>query len=210
MAAADHHQHSAVFPLSLDEILLGGMVDLTQAQQRKQMSKPFECYGMHWLITIEKQNSDNNQGFDIFVILYCLSVSLGGDDDVDGRACFPIKGEIKIDELARDGLVRSFHAEEGRACNLVGKNFPADALKMANGVVLSLESGATKSDEVEVDLYDTERNVGGYYGSVWEGLGGLVLENHKPESWRDGKSIRVTVLFLGTPRALRYVDQEED
>ena len=206
MAASFPERLAVVFPLSLDEICIGDMVDLTKAQQRRQWSKPFLKFGLIWLLTLERYRKNNDEAaFEISVVLYCLSVT----QTPETFETFPLKGEIRIDHL---GLPAGcfFHAEEGRCCNLVGTHFPADALHMKKGVVLSLESGAIQSNEIEVSLMDSSGEVGGFYGPDRRGVLGVVLEDYKPDPCRDGRNIKVTVEFPEKPRALRYVDDDQE
>lgn len=199
--AATPPDHRAVFRLSLGEILLGNMVDLHPRHQRRQWCQPFECHGMHWILTLEKWNPENGgAGHDIFACLYSLSVPRkAGTGDT-----FPLKGEILVDQgIAQDGQARSYHARQGRACNLVGKNFPANALRI-DGVIMLLRSGATQSEEVEVSNF-SEGFLRGYYGEDWNGMGATLLKNHVVDPLHDGQNIEVQLWFPDRPRALTYV-----
>lgn len=193
--------HTVVFNLSLGDVVPGDLIGLPMEQQRRQMSKPFERFGMHWILVIEKQNRPTNNRrvrFDVIVYLYCLSVPVN-------KRTFPLKGEITIDQLAQDAQVRTFNGTTGRCCNLVGKQFSADAVKI-KGIILSLHSGETRSEEIIIDMYKDE--FGGYYDELWRGIGGVLLENHNFDPCRDGAAIEVNLRFLGTPRALRFVDHD--
>ena len=205
MAAAAAPDHRVVFNLSLNDLPVKPMGDLTDRQQRKQMSRPFECHGMHWMLTIEKEppTIENGPGFNILAYLYCLSVVYQ-----EGKAgeAFPIRGDIVVDNLAQDGQARVFNAQRGIACNLVGKPFPASVVRM-EGAIMSLRSGRSESNEIEVSMFSQDGgDFGGYYGAEWRGMGGVLLENHIFDGVRDGAFIEVSVHFLGTPRALRFVD----
>ena len=111
--------HSEVLRLSLEEVALGPMIDLTLAQQRKQRGRPFVAYGMHWLLTIEKEPGEQAGTFNYLVILYPLSVT------IRNRAQFPLKGRIAIPGVAADGQERSFCAQEGETfATSLANNFP--------------------------------------------------------------------------------------
>jgi len=198
MAANDPPDQVVVrFNLSLGEVVPRRFASLTVAQQRRQRSEPFERHGMHWLLTVEKlPPSNGGNGFDIQVHLFCLSVESVVVDEA-ARANFPLKGEIPVHQVAQDGQARSYNAQEGRCCNLVGKRFPANAVYMPE-FILQLKSGMTVSNEVEVSMMGRDE-LGGYYGGDWHGVGGLLLENHEFDAVRDGAAIEVTLRFLGKP-----------
>jgi hypothetical protein len=144
-AATPPPDHVARINISLDDIILAPMISLTKQQQRRQMSKPFECHGMHWILTVEKEApSDGGNGFDLLVFLYCLSISVVTEYD---RQNFPLKGTIVVEQLSQDGQTRSYNGTKGKCCNLVGKHFPANAVHMKS-FVLTLCSGWTESEEV--------------------------------------------------------------
>ena len=86
--AADLPDHVARFNISLGEIPLLPFESLTQDQQRRQMSKPFECHGLHWLLAVEKEPpSDGREGgFNLCSVLYCLSIDI---TDEAVRQTFP-------------------------------------------------------------------------------------------------------------------------
>mmetsp|Transcript_62122 Transcript_62122/g.71320 ORF Transcript_62122/g.71320 Transcript_62122/m.71320 type:complete len:242 (-) Transcript_62122:55-780(-) len=199
---------SSLFHLTLDDVILSPFVDLTVAQQERQRSKPFERYGLQWIITLEKEPPSDGDGdgdpkkFNILVVLYCLSVSMNVDYHEQG---FPLKGDITVGHQDDGQPVQVFNALKGQVCNVVGKNRPADAVKM-NEFNLSLESGTTKGDTTIVMLSYTGDNLGGYYGPSWRGAGGLLLENHSYDSTKDGAAIKVTLQFKEKPRPLCFMD----
>lgn len=196
-AATPPPDHVARFKISLDEIILAPIVTLTEQQQRRQMSKPFECHGMHWILTVEKEApSDGGNGFNLFVVLYCLSIPVVTEDD---RQEFSLKGTIVVDQLSQDGQTRSYNGKTGQCCNLVGKHFPAKAVLM-EGFALSLCSGQTESEETEIVLNNS------YYGEGWRGVGGVALRNHTFDPVRDGAAIEIRLWFLAQPRALQFVN----
>lgn len=188
------------FPLSLGQVLEGDMVSLSVEQQRQQMSHPFEKFGMHWLLTIEKKQSNpKTQEFNISVFLYCLSVAL----DVDNQDMFPLKGAIPVLHEPQDGRPRYFDATTGVACDLVGKNFPANAVQMKEFIV-SLASGRTESNTA-ISIH-AEDEADGFYNGKWTGAGADVLCNHTFEPTRDGAAIEISLTFDGTPKPLVYVE----
>jgi len=177
-------------------VILGPFIDLTGAQQKRQRSKTFECFGLQWILTLEKENPSDNADedpttkFNILVVLYCLSVSINGYH----RQKFPLKGNITIDDPQNDDdddgqqVIQVFNALKGQVCNVVGKDRPADAVNM-NEFHLSLQSGSTKGDTTISMLSDDGNGVGGYYGTGWRGAGGLLLENHSYDPAQDGAAI---------------------
>jgi len=62
-AATPPPDHVARINISLDDIILAPLISLTKQQQIRQMSKPFECHIMHWILTVEKEApSDGGNG----------------------------------------------------------------------------------------------------------------------------------------------------
>lgn len=205
--AAPPPDHVAKFNISLDDVALSPMVNLSEEQQRDQMSTPFERHGMYWLLAVEKEAPANGgNGFDIMVVLYCLSVPVTSGYE---RATFPLKGEIVCDGTAQDGQAQVFNATTGACCNLIGKQFPANAVHMRH-FAMQLVSGQTEFEEIEVSLLGPTdgdgEGWGGFYGEGWRGAGGTVLFNHVIGSVHDGASFEVKLWFTDTPRAMRYVD----
>jgi len=180
---------------SLGEIADGPINDLKTDDQKLQRSEPFEKYGLHWLVSIEKEPpSDGGDGFNLVGFLYCLSVKMG----TKSKKIFPLKGWIEIPESS-DNQPRKFHGRMGKTCNVIGKQAPADAVKIGT-FELSLVSGETKSGDVKVDMdYDGATL---YYDEDWCGAGEVLLENHVVDQGAGGDEIEVTVRFLKMPRPL--------
>eukprot|EP00522_Entomoneis_paludosa_P001899 CAMPEP_0172468868 /NCGR_PEP_ID=MMETSP1065-20121228/62314_1 /TAXON_ID=265537 /ORGANISM="Amphiprora paludosa, Strain CCMP125" /LENGTH=123 /DNA_ID=CAMNT_0013226355 /DNA_START=107 /DNA_END=474 /DNA_ORIENTATION=+ len=115
-----------IFRLGLDEVS-GPFRDLTQEQQQSQRSIVFERFGMFWMLSIERVTATSN---DIKVTLWNLSVALDSKDlEEFGEH---LKGEILVD-LGNDGQERVFNASLGTICNLVGRQYPADWIRMTEG-----------------------------------------------------------------------------
>mmetsp|Transcript_13120 Transcript_13120/g.28479 ORF Transcript_13120/g.28479 Transcript_13120/m.28479 type:complete len:211 (+) Transcript_13120:60-692(+) len=182
--------------LSLNELRVGPLVDLSVAQQRRQMSRPFERFNTHWLISIEKLLPSNVEGggFDILVMLFNLSVP------TNTPGGFPIKGRIDIDPaMSSDGQARVYNPRRSVVCDVVGEQSPADFILMKN-IRLSLESGQTQSETiVTMCTEDGVDLLHGYYDENWRGAGAILLENHLFHHSRDGDGITINVEFLDEP-----------
>ena len=194
----DDNCTSLLFHLTLDEIIHGQFLDLTSRQQKRQRSKKFESYGLQWVLTLEKDNPTDVRDktkFNILVSLYCLSVSLKEAK----LESFPLKGDIIISHLEEHQQMEVFNGQKGQACNIVGKDRPADLILLKN-FNFTLKSGLTKSD---LTLK------GGYYGHDYRSYARkLLLENHSYNSTRDGAEIKVTLKFNQEAQTLRYMDDE--
>jgi hypothetical protein len=169
--------------------------ELTQEQQRKQMSPPFEAYGLYWMLVIEKYENEGGGSFDVHIYMYCLSVRI----HEEWRENFVIKGDI----CSGDHV---FSGRSGKAFNLPGKTFPALALRFNNRVLFRLRSGNLIEEEVETSAWseadEQGLSFGGYYDGHWRGGIGVCLLKKHP-SLIDGQQIEVSVKFeLPAPRAL--------
>ena len=174
--------------------LRGEMKDLTQEEQSRQIGQPFEKFGLWWLLTIERIGGDNcDDPFDVFVVLYCLSVENDPDQDI------PLWGDIKVGEEV-------YNAGEGRSINMVGMDVPAHALKLCP-LELRLTSNQTKGDIVEVPMDELGSSPYGMYDRNWRGCGTTVLRNHKIDIENDHPTQTVVKLkFNGTVIKRRNVD----
>lgn len=204
-----------IFPISLKDVK-GPLIALTVEQQRKQRSPPFELFGMHWVITIERETTpDNNtnkkrkrrgsesDGGNIAVALWCLSVQI---DCPIRRKQLPLKGPIDI-PYSSDHAPRIFNGREGEVCNLVGKSMPAAAMRF-DSVSFSLSTGCIDSGTKSVSSVLPDRFgdfFGGFYDETWRGCACIMLEDYKFDPLREGLAIQVKMQFLDmTPRAVVY------
>jgi len=183
MAADDEHMKDPDFSYVFNEVTLGSVQPnfryLTMEQQRRQMSSVFQAHGLYWVIAIEKYGSDGGQPdkCDIHVYLYCLSVPI---DDEECREKFVIKGDI----CSGDHV---FNGEAGRAFNLPGKSYPAEAVRFKNKVVFRLRCGDI-NEEVEMwapaaaeeaNQDNENKFVGVWYDGKWTGgIGVRPLKNY--------------------------------
>ncbi len=179
--------------------------ELTQEQQRQQMSPPFEAYGLHWMLVVEKYENEGDGGsFDVHVYMYCLSVPI----NEEWRENFVIKGDICSGEHVFNGRL-------GKAFNLPSKNFPALALRFNKRLLFRLRSGNI-IEEVETSTRSEADkqgfSFGGYYDGDWQGgIGVCLLKNHIPSLLDGGQQIEISVKFeLPAPRAVIDFDMCAD
>ncbi|KAL3902484.1 MAG: hypothetical protein SGARI_005812 [Bacillariaceae sp.] len=164
-------------------------------------SDAFEAFGMHWLLTIETQKPVKGQHKrDILVVLWCLSCDIPSQDRRDGM---PLKGPWDV-PFSSDGRLRSYDAREGTFCNLIGADFPADAVKF-DAIKISLDSGTTtKTLIVRSTLPDDYGDAyGGYYDETWYGVGQVMLPKFEYDAEGRGASIFLTLQFMNkAPKAM--------
>ena len=181
MAADDEHTKDPDFSYVFNEVTLGSVQPsfryLTTEQQRRQMSSVFQAHGLYWVMAIEKYGSEDGQPdkCDIHVYLYCLSVPI----ENECRENFVIKGDI----CSGDHV---FNGEAGRAFNLPGKSYPAEAVRFKNKVVFRLRCGdineevemwAPAAEEANQD--NENKFVGVWYDGKWTGgIGVCPLKNY--------------------------------
>jgi hypothetical protein len=201
MAADDEHMKDPDFSYVFNEVTLGSVQPnfryLTMEQQRRQMSSVFQAHGLYWVMAIEKYGSDDSQPdkCDIHVYLYCLSVPI----DEECRENFVIKGDIC------SGDHHVFNGEAGRAFNLPGKSYPAEAVRFKNKVVFRLTCGDIDEEvemwapaAVEVNQDSKNKFDGVWYDGKWTGgIGVCPLKNYflDTEANTYSEQIEVSVKF---------------
>ena len=177
--------YSHVFKFGLDEVSTS-FGYLTQGQQRRQMSPPFEAHGLHWIIALEKDESDENHGrYDFDAYLYCLSVPIKEEH----REAFVIKGDIQLGE-------RVFNGSDGRAFHLPGTNYPAEGLMFPKRVLFRIQSGAV-DEVVETNTWSDPSDQGLRFGGFYfqRGLGVRLLTEHVCDPVLDGGNIKISIKF---------------
>jgi hypothetical protein len=99
---------------------------LSEEQQLKQSSDVFEAFGLHWLLTVEIQESnEGTESRNILVVLRCLSADVPSESR---RAILPLKGCWDV-PFSSDGQPRVYNGRVGIFCNVIGELCPADAVK---------------------------------------------------------------------------------
>jgi hypothetical protein len=202
------------FKISLKDVK-GPLIALNLDQQKEQRSPPFELFGMHWVITIERETPGNNTKnkrkresesdscSNIAVALWCLSVQI---ECPVRRKQLPLKGPIHIPDSS-DHEPRTFNGREGRVCNLVGKSMPAVAMRF-DSVSFSLRSGSINSGTKSVSAFLPDGFgdfFGGFYDETWRGCACIMLEDYKSDPLSEGHAIQVKMQFLEkTPCAVVY------
>ncbi|KAL3913824.1 MAG: hypothetical protein SGARI_000457 [Bacillariaceae sp.] len=188
--------------ISLGDVM-GPFMELSDDQQEEQSSKPFEAFGMYWLLTIEKEKPIKGEqpAHNLFVFLWCLSCNITTQSRRDN---LPLKKGWDVPD-AMDGQPRFYQAREGLFCNLIGEDFPADAIKF-DAIEISLRSGATASTGVVTSMKD---GYGGYYDETWLGVGQVMIENFEPDPVNDGGAVEFKVQFLNEePVAMHAVSSK--
>lgn len=90
-------------------------------------------------------------------------------------------------------------------CNVIGEDYPADAVKF-DAFEISLCSGTAEATEIVKSTMVDEFGdpCGGYYDETWHGIGQVMLPKFKYDPVHHGSAVAITLQFLNEePRAMR-------